>query len=172
VENIRPNAAGSGSEANQYVVEVIQRADHELRHLMEERAELTKRIGTAKRTIMGLAKLFGDGILDTALLDLVDRRKGPRQLGITGVCRKVLMEAERPMSARDLCDEIQRTAPHLLARHKDPMATINTILARLVGYGEAAVSPGAPRQRTWLWVAERNSGLEHMPDHTGAGSIT
>jgi hypothetical protein len=150
----------------------MQRADRELRHLMAERAELTKRIGTVKRTIMGLGKLFGNGILDTVLLDLVDRRRGPRQRGITGACRRVLIEAKRPMSARDVCDEIQRTVPPLLARHKDPMATILTILARLVEYGEATVSAGEHGQRTWLWeVAERDSGLEHMPDHNGTGSI-
>jgi chorismate mutase len=161
---------GSGIEANQYVVEVMQRADHELRHLIAERAELTKRIGTAKRTIMGLAKLFGNETLDTVLSD-VDRRRSPRQRGITRACRRVLMEAQRPMSARDVCDEIQRTAPALLARHKDPIASINTILARLVEYGEAGVSPGGHGQRVWLWAAEPEARLEHMPDPTRQDSV-
>ena len=63
------------------------------------------------------------------------------------------MEAGRPMGARDVCDEIQRTLPALLAHHKDPMATINTILGRLVYYGEATGSPGDRGQRAWLWAA-------------------
>jgi hypothetical protein len=32
------------------------------------------RIGSLKQTIVGLAKIFGDGILDAGLLDLVDRK--------------------------------------------------------------------------------------------------
>jgi hypothetical protein len=123
-------AANGASGENRHVQDVIRRAEGELRQLIEERAEVTKRIGTVKQTIVGLANLFGDGILDAALLDLVDRKSGSRQPGITQACRRLLMEAERPMSARDVCDEMQRTAPTLLARHKDPMATINTILSR------------------------------------------
>jgi hypothetical protein len=163
VENIRPNTAGSNGDSNQHVVEVIQRADQELRHLMAERAELTKRIGTVKRTMMGLAKLFGDDNMDAVISGLVDRKRGPRQPGITGACRRVLMEARRPMSGRQVCDEIQRTAPLLLARHKDPMSTMNTILARLVEYGEAKVSPGSHGQRVWLWEADREPELGDCP---------
>lgn len=143
---------------NRHVQDVIQRAEHELRQLIDERAEVTKRIGTVKQTIVGLANLFGDGILDDALSDLIDRKSSSRQPGITRACRRVLMEARRSMSARDICGEIQRTAPALLARHKDPMATINTILSRLVDYGEATVLPGDRGQRAWLWAAERKGG--------------
>jgi hypothetical protein len=171
MEHVRPETEGWDGEANQYVVEVMQRADHELRHLVAERAELTKRIGTVKRTMKGLAKLFGNEILDTVLLDLVDRSRGPRQRGITPACRRVLMETQRPMSARDVCDEIKRAVSQLLARHKDPIATINTILARLVEYGEATVSPGDHGQRVWLWVAERETGFERRLDRTRKDSI-
>lgn len=160
-------AAGTPGGANRHVQDVIRRAEGELRQLIEERAEVTKRIGTVKQTIVGLANLFGDGILDAALLDLVDRRSGPRQPGITRACRKVLLEAGRPMSARNVCAEIQRTLPALLARHKDPMATINTILGRLVDYGEATVLAGDHGQRAWLWAAERESKSSPPPDEEG-----
>jgi hypothetical protein len=109
---------------------------------MAKRAELTKRIGTVKRTMVGLAKLFGDDNMDALLLGVVDQGRGPRHPGITEACRRVLIQAMRPMSARQVCDESQLTAPPLLAHHKDQMATINTILARFVEYGEAKVSHG------------------------------
>jgi hypothetical protein len=156
-------AMGAAGGANRHVQDVIRRAEGELRQLIDERAEVTKRIGTVKQTIVGLANLFGDGILDAALLELVDRRSGPRQPGITRACRRVLLEAGRPMSARDVCGEIQRTLPALLARHKDPMATINTILGRLVDYGEATVLPGDHGQRAWRWAAERETKSSHAP---------
>jgi hypothetical protein len=161
-------AASAPGGANRHVQDVIRRAEGELRQLIEERAEVTKRIGTVKQTIVGLANLFGDGILDAALLDLVDRKSGPRQPGITRACRRVLLEAGRPMSARDVCDQVQRTLPTLLARHKDPMATVNTILGRLVDYGEATVLPGDHGQRAWLWTAEREGKSSAAPDREGS----
>jgi hypothetical protein len=166
-----PDKAANGSNGpNRHVQDVIRRAEGELRQLIEERAEVTKRIGTVKQTIVGLANLFGDGILDAALLDLVDRKSGARQPGITRACRRVLMEADRPMSARDVCDVIQRTAPTLLARHKDPMATINTILSRLVEYGEATLLPGDRGQRCWLWAAERDKKQDNGTSGEGSGT--
>jgi len=84
VENIGPNTAGSNGHLNRYVAEVIQRADKELRHLMAKRAELTKRIGTVKRTMVGLAKLFGDDNMDALLLGVVDQGRGPRHPGDHG----------------------------------------------------------------------------------------
>lgn len=151
----KPSASAPG--ANRHVQDVIRRAEHELRQLIEERAEVTKRIGTVKQTIAGLANLFGDSVLDAALLNLIDRKSSSRQPGITRACRRVLMDAKQPMSAREVCEEVQRTVPALLARHKDPMATINTILSRLVEYGEATVLPGDRGQRAWLWAADHES---------------
>jgi len=124
---------------------------------MEERTGLTTRICTVKKTIIGLANLFGDAILDAALSDLVGRDSGVRQPGITRACRRVLLEAGRPMSAREVCDEIQRSVPVLLARHKEPLATIYTILGRLVEYGEVTALPGDRGQRAWMWVVEQGS---------------
>lgn len=150
--------------------DVIRRAEHELRQLIEERAQVTKRIGAVKQTIVGLANLFGDGILDAALLDLLDRKGSSRQPGITRACRRVLMEAGRPISAREVCDAVQRTVPALLARHKDPMATINTILGRLVEYDEATVLSGDRGPRLWLWAGEQESTSSPAPDGEGSDS--
>ena len=44
-----------------HVQEVIRQAHGELRHLLQQRSEIMKRIGTVKQTISGLANLFGDG---------------------------------------------------------------------------------------------------------------
>jgi hypothetical protein len=161
----KPGAA----EANHHVAEVMRRAEQELHQLIEERAEVTKRIGTVKRTIVGLAKLFGNGNLDAVLLDFVYRKRGSHQLGITSACRKVLMQATRPMSLRDVCDEIQGMMPDVLARNKTPMSAISTVLRRLVEYGEATALRGDDGQRLWLWAAERNSISRPERDDKGSG---
>ena len=146
-----------------HVQEVIRQAHEELRILMQQRAEVMKRIGTVKQTIAGLANLFGDGVLNEELMELVDRKSSGRQPGFTKACRMILMEAGRPMSARDICEYFQQRMPLLLARHKDPMASVTTVLNRLVDYGEAQAVFSGQGRRAWLWVAEAASA-------SGAGS--
>jgi len=145
------NIPGTGDA---HVVEVVRQAHDELRQLMRQRAEIMKRIGTVKQTIVGLANLFGDDILSEELLDLVDRKSGGRQPGFTKACRMVLMEAKRPLAAREVCEEIQRRVPPLLARHKDPLASVTTVLNRLVEYGEARSTIRENGRRAWEWVAD------------------
>src|SRR5271166_1552752 len=137
-----------------HVQEVIRQAHDELRQLMQQRAEIMKRIGTVKQTISGLANLFGDGVLNEELLELVDRRSNGRQPGFTKACRMILMEAGRALSARDICEYFQQKMPAMLARHKDPMASVTTVLNRLVGYGEAQAVALHNGRRAWRWVAE------------------
>ncbi len=76
---------------------MVKTAHEELRQLMRQRADIMKRIGTIKQTIVGLANLFGGGILDQDLLELVDHKTSGRQPGFTRACRMVLMEATAPL---------------------------------------------------------------------------
>ncbi len=59
---------------NGHVQEVVRQAHDELRQLLQQRAEVMRRIGTIKQTIAGLANLFGDSVLSDELLELVDRK--------------------------------------------------------------------------------------------------
>ena len=136
-----------------HVQEVVRQAHDELRQLMQQRADIMKRIGTVKQTISGLANLFGDAVLNEELMELVDRKSNGRQPGFTKACRMILMEAGRAMNSRDICDYFQEKMPALLARHKDPMASVTTVLNRLVDYGEAEAVVANGR-RAWRWVAD------------------
>jgi hypothetical protein len=51
------------SVENGHVQEVVHRAHEELRQLLQQRAEVMRRIRTVKQTIAGLANLFGDRVL-------------------------------------------------------------------------------------------------------------
>jgi hypothetical protein len=137
-----------------HVQEVIRQAHDELRQLLQQRAEVMKRIGTVKQTIAGLANLFGDAVLSEELMELVDRKSNGRQPGFTKACRMILMECGRAMSAREICDYFHQKMPTMLARHKDPMASVTTVLNRLVEYGEAQAVLSGSGRRAWLWVAE------------------
>ncbi len=137
-----------------HVQEVVRAAHEELRQLMRQRADVMKRIGTVKQTIVGLANLFGDAVLSEELLELVDRKTGGRQPGFTKACRMVLMESHCPLGARDVCERIQQRIPPVLLRHKDPLASVTTVLNRLVEYGEARTVLRDNGRRAWEWVAD------------------
>jgi hypothetical protein len=139
---------------NGHVQEVVRQAHEELRQLLQQRAQVMRRIGTIKQTISGLANLFGDDVLSDELLELVDRKSSGRQPGFTKACRMTLMEANRALSARDVCDRLQDKSPSILTRHKDPMASVTTVLNRLVAYGEARAVTLDNRRRAWQWVAD------------------
>jgi hypothetical protein len=149
------------------VQQVVKAAHEELRQLMRQRAEIMKRIGTVKQTIAGLANLFGDGVLGDDLLELIDRKPNGRQPGFTKACRAVLMEARRPLGVRDVCHELERRAPAILSRHKDPLASVTTVLNRLVDYGEARSLTNDRGRRVWEWVSEDVQGDEKLPLASG-----
>jgi hypothetical protein len=161
MENGRNGNSGIKAFASEpHVQEVVKAAHEELRQLMRQRAEVMKRIGTVKQTIVGLANLFGDAVLTDELLELVDRKSSGRQPGFTKACRMVLMEAARPMGAKEVCEQIQERVPPIMQRHKDPLASVTTVLNRLVEYGEARTVLRENGRRAWQWVADpAQSGL-------------
>jgi hypothetical protein len=140
-----------------HVQEVIHSAQSELRLLLQQRAELMKRIGSIKQTINGLANIFGDSMLNDELLALLDR-KTARQSGFTRACRAVLMEAAGPLNVREVCDLLRKKSPGLLERHKEPGASVATVLGRLVAYGEAHSFVNEDGRRVWQWTAYAGDG--------------
>ncbi len=154
-----PSMKSIPNNGNGHVEQVVRQAHDELRELLRQRAEVMRRIGTIKQTIAGLANLFGDEVLSDDLLELLDRKSCGRQPGFTKACRMALMEAKRALTARDVCDCIQQKAAPMLARHKDPMASVTTVLNRLVAYGEASPVILESGRRAWKWVADPEAGL-------------
>jgi hypothetical protein len=66
----------------------------------------------------------------------------------------VLIDANHALSAREVCERIQQKVPPMLERHKDPMASVTTVLNRLVAYGEAKAVSLDNGRRAWLWIAD------------------
>jgi hypothetical protein len=137
-----------------HVQEVIRSAELELLALLQKRAELMKRIGSIKQTLVGLANMFGDAVLNEQLLELLDRGTA-RRSGFTQACRAVLMESPTQLSARQVCDLLVKKFPGILERHKKPFASVTTVLSRLVEYDEARSFLTEDGGRVWQWVAER-----------------
>src|ERR1019366_6215928 len=157
-------------DAQANVHHVVKGAHDELRQLLLQRAEVMKRIGTVKQTIAGLADLFGEEALGEDLLELIDRKPNGRQPGFTKACPRVLMEMRRPLGAREVCLELERYAPAILARHKDPLASVTTVLNRLVDYGEARSLNNERGRRVWEWISDTEPSADAISARKTAGS--
>ena len=154
------------------VLEVLRAARAELDQLIAQRAEITRRIGTTKQAIIGLAKLFGGAVLQNAVLELIEHRATNRQSGFTRACRYLLTEANRPMTSTEVCEGLRQKFPELAARHKDLSASVTTVMNRLVGYGEASISGSVHGRRTWTWVAETIEQDRSEPNVETPGELT
>jgi hypothetical protein len=151
---------GQAQAGDLHVQEVIRSAEHELRELLERRSDLMKRIGTIKQTLAGLANIFGDAVLSDEMLNFLDRKSSSRRPGFTRACRVILMEAKKPLGARLVCQALQQRFPEVLERHKDPLASVTTVLNRLADYTEARCSLDPSGRRVWEWIAEDKSSAE------------
>ena len=109
-----------------------------------------------------LANLFGEQVLGDDLLELIYRKPNGRQPGFTKACRRVLMDVRRPLGAREVCVELERYAPAILARHKDPLASVTTVLNRLVDYGEARSLSNDRGRRVWEWISDAEVPADAM----------
>jgi hypothetical protein len=141
------------------VEQVVGRLRQELDSLLEQRAAIIKKLGIVKRTILGLANLFGDDVIGEELLELVGDRPSSRQPGLTKACRTVLMESGRPLLTQEVCHEIERRNPALLTHQKHPLASVSTVLNRLAIYGEARLLANNRGRRAWQWVTNNSDQL-------------
>jgi hypothetical protein len=111
---------------------VLQRAQDQLRELMLQRQEIAERIAVIKRTIAGLALLYGHESQHTP-----EGANGERRRGVTDACRVVLKRADKPLTARAVYANLQEEFPQLFAKSGEYYASLVTILNRLAKYGEA-----------------------------------
>jgi hypothetical protein len=133
---------------------VIEYAQTEVRALLQQRAEITKRITAIRRTIVDLAKIFGHDGLSQERLTLIKPPKRNRRTGLTEACLSVLVESSQPLTAQEVVERM-RASNELMNHHKDPIASVTAILVRLESYGEAASDVGSSRRRLWM---SKNSG--------------
>lgn len=129
---------------------VIEYAQTEVRVLLQQRAQITKRLTAIRRTIADLARTFGHDALGQEVLTLARPPKGNRHTGLTEACRSVLMKASQPLTAQEIVEEMQASNPDSINHHKDPIASATSILLRLESYGEATSEVGPSRRRLWM----------------------
>jgi len=149
-----PITVGTNSNGYSYhAEEVVRAARQELDVLLRQRAELMKRIGTVKQTLVGLSSLFGCAPAGSPLQLQEDKPQSVHQTGLTNACRMALLQANTPLRANQVRDKL-RFQGLSLEHHRDPVATVTTILRRLGQYGEARLVPLPDGKRGWEWVTQ------------------
>jgi len=157
--------SGNHADLDAPNVQVIVKLAHcEMRRLIQQRADITRRIGTIKQTIAGICNLFGDDELSDDLRQLVKGKAVVRRPGITQACRKVLMDAGCPLTVRNVCEQIQQRIMLGPRSSKNLVAAVATVLNRLAQYGEARTVPRDNGPRAWVWVSGIEDGSFHPVD--------
>jgi hypothetical protein len=157
MEKEMPISRSAQSPTGTHVNKILEEISSEFQALTNQRDAILRRIGTLRKTILGLANLFGEEVVGESVLEMVDRKSSPRSQGLTRTCRLILMESSGPLMCQQVCDEIKRRNPATLAKHKDPLASVNTVLNRLARYGEARIVINQRGKRAWEWATETAS---------------
>ena len=134
------------TNGEQKIEEVIRVLEEEVAKLRTQRADISRRITRMSQIVLRLKHLCGGGT------DRSNTGKGNRP-GVTRACRLVLMESRgRFLTIREVFRAIQaKLAPEMLA-HKDPRASVATILGRLVEYGEVDITTDDRGKRAYRWI--------------------
>jgi len=143
-----------------HVERVLAAMHTEFHSLVRQRAAILSRIGTIKQIINGLASLVGDQVVGREQSGLVNQRPSNRQCGFTQTCRLVLRESKQPLMSQEVCQEIELRNPTLLLHHRNPLASVSTVLNRLSRYGEARVVVNESGRRAWVWTADNSAVLQ------------
>lgn len=151
----RPDMNVSAADGIKVSVEpLVRQMQVELRQLLQQRTRVTRRIAILKKTVVGLASLFAENALSEDSTTFLDRSKLSRKMGFTETCRAILIEADRPITASELCHRMRQRDPALFQRHKDPLASATTVLNRLRNYGEVDRVVLIDNKNSWHWATK------------------
>jgi hypothetical protein len=112
-----------------------QRITRELSALQKQLREVEGDIVTVRQTLHGLALILGEEYFSEELLRLI-RPKRTNIRGLSTVCRSLLLNAPYGYSVREVCNRINETEPLLLTHHRNPMASVMSVLRQLARRGE------------------------------------
>ncbi len=155
-----PPAGSDGSDLSHHAAEVVRAAQGELEALLRQRSEIMKRIGAVKQTLVGLSSIFDCSLVGTIFPEgVLAEPSGSHLTGLTDACRRALMQAGVPLRPHQVRDRLRFQGPSL-ENHRDPVATVTTVLRRLGQYGEARAVIQPDGKRAWEWVTtEKNKAL-------------
>ena len=122
----------------------------EMSSLQEELKEIEREIVAIKNTLFGLSVIYGDELLTPPLLDQIRPKPATTVRGLTAACRAVLISASKPCSVSAVCNLVRAVDPLLLVHHRNPRASVMTVLRNFAKRGQ--VTRGLENGRSvWQW---------------------
>ena len=157
------------TEKSKCVEVVFQLAQDQLLLLLNQQDELVARIATVKESLVVLANLFGDHLLNKELIDrrvlsLIRPRRRRRTPGLTSATLQVLIESKKQLTSNEVHRLLRSQFPQCLEHHKSPTSSISTVLKRLTISGELVESRDSHNVRIW----EARNGEKSLEAHVGS----
>ena len=146
-----------------------QRITRELAALQKQLREVEGDIVAVRQTLNGLALILGEEYFSEELLRLI-RPKRTKIRGLSSVCRSLLLNAPYAYSVREVCNRINATEPLLLTHHRNPMASVMSVLRQLARRGEI-IRRTENGKSVWQQASSRSSPNDRRPQSTGVLSI-
>jgi hypothetical protein len=112
-----------------------QRVTTELLALQKQLREVEGDIVAVRQTLHGLSLILGEEYFSDQLLRLI-RPKRTNVRGLSNACRALFLQAPHAYSVREVCNRINATEPLLLTHHRNPMASVMSVLRQLAMRGE------------------------------------
>lgn len=128
-----------------------ERLNAEMSALQQELKAVEDEISAVKSTLFGLSVIYGEEVFPQHLLEAVRVKREAKAKGLTATCQAVLSRTTLPCTVSEVCDLIRQADPLLLVHHRNPRASVMTILRNFAKRGQ--VTRGTENGRSvWQWT--------------------
>ena len=162
------NLSSNLTEESKSIDVVFHLAHDELLCLLDQEEKLAARITTVKQSLVALAKLFGDHLLEKDLIDRrvlrVIRARKKRSIGLTSAMRVILSESDGQLTTHEVYRLLLSRFPESVQHHKTPTSSIATVLKRLTISGELMEARDRHNVRVW----EARNGEKSLGARSGS----
>ena len=137
-------------------VEFGQRiSQRELEGLLRQLANVNRQILRVRRAITGLAATLSEDESRRSTAVPARRLRRSKREDLTRACRAVLEQAGTPLTAGEITDAIRVSNATVVGDQAHPVASVTTVLSRLLEYGEVNNAFNEEGRRTWFATRKR-----------------
>jgi len=134
-----------------------ERIQEEISSLQKELKEVEEEISAVKNTLYGLSVIFGEEVFSRQLLPSLCPKHGRKVRGLTATCQAVLVKTSHPCSVSAVCNLVRAVNPLLLIHHRNPRASVMTVLRNFAMRGQVIRRTENGRS-VWQWANPRLVG--------------
>ena len=133
------------------------RIREELSSLQKELKDVEDGISAVKQMLYSMSVIFGEEVVSSPLVQLVRPKHGSKVRGLTSACEAVLAKTAQPCSVSAVCNLVRAVNPLLLSHHRNPRASVMTVLRNFAKRGQVIRRTENGRS-VWQWVNPRLVG--------------